>query len=161
MFYLKIVPQWKQCNICNSFMIYPQYKDLDFYFYCHQCCQWISWRKGTCLSRTTITYTIFERLLLLFVQNKSASDAISFFEDPLLDIQLSKFSVRKYFAIFTEIAYSYYEQKINCTMLQGKVELDETLVFKPKKTKARRHRSYNLPATWLVGMIERETKFLS
>ena len=158
MLHLKIIPETKSCPDCNSVLIFPKYKDLDFYYYCYQCFEWINWRKGTILKRTTILYTNFERLLLLFVQNKSTSDAISFFEDPLLNFQLSKSTVKKYFSMFSDITFSYYKQRLNATMLEGRVELDETLVFKPKKTKAKRHRCYNLPATWLVGMIERDTK---
>ena len=42
--------------------------------------------------------------------------------------------------------------------LTGEVEIDETLIFKMKKTKAKRYRRYTIPTMWLIGMIERETK---
>jgi len=158
MFPLKIVPDWKSCPYCHTIVILPKYKDQDYYFYCHICLKWINWREETCLKNSKIHYEEFERLLLMFIHNKSASEATLNYQNSLSCSQSSKNTVQKYFKLFTDIAYIYYTQNLNSILLTGEVEVDETLIFKPKKTQAKGHGSYQLPLMWLLGMIERGTK---
>lgn len=154
----KIFPDWKSCPTCETILILPQYKDDDYYFYCYICSEWLNWRQGTCLQKSKLKYNNLERLLFLFLDNQSISGAVSVFKNSLFGSKLSRNTVKKYFSLFTNITYYYYTQQLNCTMLCGDVEIDESLIFKPKKTRARRVRPYGHPSMWLMGMIERHTK---
>ena len=153
-----IVPDFKYCSSCKAVLFFPKYQNEDYYFYCSFCGVWINWRKSTCLEKSKIVFNNFERLFLLFIQNKSISNAVSTFENLYFGSKLNKNTIRKYFSLFNQIAFDYYQQQRNIILLSGEVEMDETLVFKTKKTKAKRHRKYNIPVMWLVGMIERNTK---
>ena len=47
--------------------------------------------------------------------------------------------------------HTYYEKYLDTFMLEGQLELDETQLFKEKKTSAC-HRSYALKESWVFGI---------
>ena len=60
----------------------------------------------------------------------------------------------RYFNLRDKIAVEYYQGKLNTIILDGEIEIDETFLFKDKKSKAKHRR--NKRSLWLFGMIQRE-----
>ena len=52
----------------------------------------------------------------------------------------------------------HYQQKLRSTHLKGEIEIDETLLFKEKKTFVKKRRPYKLGSVWLLGSRQRGTK---
>ena len=67
---------------------------------------------------------------------------------------LAKNSVIRYVNLLNKIAVEYYQGKLNAIFLDGEIEIDETFLFKDKKSKAKHRR--NKRSLWLFGMIQRE-----
>jgi len=149
---------YQKCPWCTSVLIHFEYVDQDYYYSCNICKKWVSWKKNTYLQRSKIDYNTFEMLLFLFVENRSISEAISYFQNPFSQAKIHGNTVRHYFSIFNAIAYHYYQKKLQTTLLKGQIEIDESLLFKPKKTQASGFRSYKLHSIWILGMINRHTK---
>ena len=97
-------------------------------------------------------------LLILFLENKSPTQAFSSFNNPFFASSITKNTICKYFKLFGDIAFSFYQQKLRSTFESGEVEVDETVMFRIKKTRARRKRNCRLKSIWLLGMIERKEK---
>ena len=74
----------------------------------------------------------------------------------LLDDSLNINTVKKYFTLFSRIALKYYQEEMNYMLLENEVEIDETHLFKEKKSSAP-HRAYKMSSIWLFGMKERKT----
>ena len=117
-----------------------------------------NWRDKTPLQRSKVSYKDLMRLIDLFVQNKSPSQASDIFNDSIFESSLNRNTISRYFKMLGRIAFLYYQQKLHSILLDGEVEVDETVVFKPKRTYARRYRRYKLRNMWLLGMIERGSK---
>jgi len=152
-----IVPDYKYCTSCKKVLFLPQFLDEDYYFYCKDCSLWINWKEMTLLARKKLKYSEVRTLLTLFIQNKSPTQAYNILRNFYNDT-LNKNTIYNYFKLFGEIAFSYYKSKLHSTILTGEIEVDETVVFKAKKTRARRYRRYQLQSMWLLGMIERKSK---
>ena len=65
--------------------------------------------------------------------------------------------MRRYFNILNLISFGYYNEKLETTFFYGDVEIDETVIFKEKKSKAR-HRPYKLGKVWIFGIRKRSCK---
>lgn len=154
----QLVPDYKSCTWCNEILTLPQFIDGDYHFYCSSCFKWVNWRVNTLLSKSRVSYCQLQKLFFLFIENKSPNQALISFQKSFSSFQLNKNTVYKYFKLFGDIAYKYYQLKVLSTFLNGAIEIDETVVFRQKKTRARRYRKYKLQSMWLLGMIERESK---
>ena len=130
---INLIPQYKECPFCHQFTFFPKFLDNDHYFFCSLCGTWINWKKGTSLERCRILYHDLERLVLFYIQNKSPFDVINDFDNSLCGKNISHNTVRRYFNLFGKVAFDYYENKINSVLLNGLIEIDETLVYKEKK----------------------------
>jgi len=66
-------------------------------------------------------------------------------------------TVERYFNILLNISFEYYQDALDTTFFKGDIELDETLLFREKKSKAK-HRSYQLGKIWVFGIRKRLSK---
>jgi len=153
-----LIPKYKKCPSCSFYIFFPKFCDNDFYFFCSNCNFWFKWRKGTLLERSRILYYDLEKLILHFVNNKRSSEVIADWNNYFYQGKISANTVRNYFNLFGKIALEYYQIKMNSTLLNGFIELDETLVYTEKRTKAQRHRHYKLKSIWIIGMRKRHSK---
>jgi len=156
--HIQIVADFKVCHFCKQFMIFPQFLDNDYFFYCNNCSLWVNWKAKTSLEKCKVSYFDLEMLVILFLENKSPSQALSTLKNPFFASTITKNTVYKYFNLFGDIAFSYYKQKVRSTFLSGEIELGETVVFKVKRTRAKRRRNCKLKYQWLLGIIERKSK---
>jgi len=73
---------------------------------------------------------------------------------------VSENTIAKYFKLFSQIALKYYQDEHTSVMLEGEIELDESQLYKPKKSEAP-GRPYVYDTIWLIGFRERHSqKFL-
>lgn len=70
------------------------------------------------------------------------------------NIKVSRPTLRAYYWKLMQISYSFYNEKNEMTLLNDELELDETKIYKPKRSKAR-GRIYKSNSFWLFGIVER------
>jgi len=97
-----------------------------------------------------------EKLLICYLDNKSASDAFNILRYSFVQDPLNKNTVLRYYDIFNTIILDFYQQLLPNIFLDGSVEIDETFLFPKKKTYAP-HQPFVLRDIWLLGLKKRET----
>jgi len=97
-----------------------------------------------------------EKLLVLFLDNKTAQEANNILKYHFINEKVNIKTVHRYYEIFNLVVYDYVDKIMNSTLLEGEIEIDETYLFKEKKSKAP-HRPYKNKSQWLFGMRKRGT----
>ena len=127
-----ILPKYQLCSQCDRIISTRTFFNQTYFFYCDECCIFTFWAHNTTLSKSQISFSQLEKLIILYLDNKSASDAFSILEYSFVQDPLSKNTVLRYFSIFNEIILDFYQQTIPTIFFDGTVEIDETYLF-PKK----------------------------
>jgi len=151
---LTLLPQYKTCSICNQLIIQVKYILNTYYFYCDLCLQTTKWNEGTILERSKISMGTLEKLLILFLDNQTIQEATNILKYDFVDDKLNVKTVSRYFEIFNQIVYDEVHSKMQSMMIEGEIEIDETHLFKEKKSSAP-HRAYKNSSQWLFGMRKR------
>lgn len=154
---LELFPQWKKCKICQQFLTNFYYGDNSKWFYCENCEEATIWNYNTTLEKIGIPYTTLEHLLHLFVQKKTCQQAFSDLHSHPIQENISLKTVSRYFKIFSKISLQYYNEQHEDEVLEGEVEIDESQLYKMKKSYAN-GRSYVYSDVWLIGFRERKSK---
>ena len=68
-----------------------------------------------------------------FIQPFKAKEAIYIFKDPASFQTLNPNTINKYLKLFGGIVLNYYHKALHEVLLDGSIEIDETLVFREKK----------------------------
>ena len=147
-----------QCPSCNDPSVrIDQIQDI-LYIFCLTCPSYTPWFYSmTKLSKCQISFSQIEKLLTMFIDNKTPKDAYDFLNYDFINEGMNIKTVRRYFTIFSEIALDFYNNSLDTIMLSGNIELDESHLFKEKKSSAP-HRGYKLRNVWLFGLINRDTR---
>jgi len=154
---IRLLPQYKHCQTCSGLLYSPSFINDTYYYYCSRCQQQTRWTQNTRISKSKISYPVFEEIILCYVNKKSLVDTLQHLEDHFSGNVFNKNTICHYFDLFDEIALNYYEMKQNTTIFSGEIEIDESYLFKIKKTKAFRRR-YGPSSCWLFGILHRETR---
>jgi len=93
---------------------------------------------------------------LLYIENKSVRETYEIMINSE-ETKLNKKTVARYFNLLNLFSFEFYMEKLDSTFFDGEVELDETLLFKEKKTTAI-HRRYKLGKIWIFGLRKRNSK---
>jgi len=149
-----IIPFYKRCRICSHILFHPLRIQDQYYFYCNFCKDYTKWTDKTLLHHSKISFSVLEKLILCYIRNKSIKDILESLKEHFPTNSLAKNTVLHYMDIFNQTAVHYYKTKLNTITFNGHVEIDETFLFKMKKTKAK-HRTYSR-SLWLFGIIQRE-----
>ena len=152
-----LVPTFKPCRKCSFLLSQLHFISKNYYFYCFSCQVYTFWANDSILSKMSIPFTTFEKILFLYLENQPPSQAFDILHYDFVNEKVSNNTVLKYYSIFNQICISFYEEELNTKMLEGIIELDETHLFSEKKTHAI-SRSYALSSIWLVGMRKRGSK---
>lgn len=153
---LNIIPQYKVCSICQNVMTEVKTISEKHYFICNVCFQLTRWNTSTILENAKISVSTIEKLLTLFLDNKTAYEAHNVLKYSFINDGLNIKTVYKYFEFFNLIVHDYVDSKMQSMMLEGEVEIDETHLFKEKQSQAP-HRQYKNSSQWLFGMRQRGT----
>jgi len=153
---VNLIPQYKVCPICQNLMTEVKIISEIQYFTCHSCFQLTKWNASTILENAKISTLTIEKLLILFLDNKTAYEAHNVLKYNFVNDRLNLKTVYRYFELFNTIVHDYVSLKMQSMMLVGEVELDETHLFKEKKSKAP-SRQYKNSSQWLFGMRQRGT----
>lgn len=149
-----LLPKYKKCWKCNVFTFNIRFINGIHYFLCKKCDNLILWNDKTCLSQSKIHVQDIEILLTLFLDNKTASETYSIIHYSFVQKTMNIKTIRRYFEIFNMIIYNYVEDKMSTAFLEGEIEIDETHLFKVKKSSAP-HRPYSNSSQWLFGLRKR------
>ena len=151
---LSLLPQYKTCSICNR--IISEVKSIfeNHYFYCDFCLQTTKWNEGTILAKSKILMGTLEKLLTLFLDNQTIQEATNILKYDFVNNKVNVKMVSRYFEIFNKIVYDEVHSRMRSMMLDGEIEIDETHLFKEKKSSAP-HRQYQNSSQWLFGMRKR------
>ena len=95
-------------------------------------------------------------MLLLFLSNKTPSEALDSIKFSLPQETIHITTVRRCFLIFCNIVLDYYENQMNYILLENEVEIDESHLFREKKSSAP-HRHYKLSSVWIFGAKQRNS----
>ena len=151
-----LFPTEKKCKNCLRFLTKKLESTEDQLFYCDDCHITTSWRNNTTLKSMCISVNSLWLLLNLFIQKKTTNEAYNDMKN-LLGNPISEKSVKKYFKLFSKIAYQFYMESHNNMILEGEVEIDETQLYKMKRSHAP-GRPYTFHNIWLIGFRERGLK---
>ena len=154
-----LLPQYKACSYCKSLTVDVKLINEDYFFICHLCNRITKWSQSTVLEKSKIPLTTIEKLLVLYLDNKTANEANTILGYHFINEGLNQKTVYRYFCIFNTIVHDYVYNKMQSKVLDGDVEFDETYLFKEKKSSAP-HRPYSNNTQWLFGIRKRDTSEL-
>ena len=152
-----LFPQYKICRFYSRFLFsFELGFDQMIYFYCQACKKGTIWTHNTILQRSRISFPIISRLIYFYLENRTIKDVYKILISSDLNFQVNIKTIRHYFNIFDQFSLEYYKIKLDTTVFEGQIEIDETLLFKQKKTSAR-HRYYKLGKIWILGIKKRNS----
>ena len=152
-----LFPNQKKSKFCWKFSTNIFIKDHEYFYFCEDCQRTTSWKDNTTLRSMQINVDALWALLNLFVQKKTSNDAYNDMNSYLVGFSISEKSVKRYFKIFSKIAYQYYREMHEITVLEGEIEIDETQLYRMKRSHAP-GRPYTFHNIWLIGFRERGSK---
>ncbi len=153
---ISLLPQYKKCHRCSQYTIFHQELDHDFYFVCINCNELIKWNFGTGLKSSRLKLVQIETLLRLYIDNKSIQETHYILSSFLQKQKMNIHTVARYFALFGVTALKFYEDQLSKILLEGEIEIDETHLYKEKKTSAPA-RQYSHHSVWLFGLRQRHS----
>jgi len=123
-------------------------------FTCDSCLKVTKWNEHTILGSVKIPISTVEKLLQLFLDNKTAYETDKILKYSFVNEGINIKTVYRYFEIFYIIVFDHVNSKMTSMMFVGEVEIGETYLFKEKKSHAP-HRSYKNPSQWIFGLRKR------
>ena len=78
---IRLLPQYKHCQTCSGLLYSPSFINDTYYYYCSRCQQQTRWTQNTRISKSKISYPIFEEIILCYVNKKSLVDTLQHLED--------------------------------------------------------------------------------
>ena len=151
-----LAPSYQKCIYCNQILLKSCEICSDLYFYCEACQVYTNWNSHTILQQSRLLLTQVEKLLIIFLDKKTSADACSILKYSFVNDKLNINTTRRYFSLFCQITLDYYEDQMASILLDKEVEIDETHLYREKKSSAP-HRPYKLSSIWLFGMKQRQS----
>lgn len=148
------VPPYRQCQKCLKLLAEMHLIQGEQYFYCRSCQVYTRWSYKTQLKNSQLLLSQMEKLILIFLDNKSPKDAYDILHYYFVNEPIGLKTIRKYFITFCTLILDFYNEELSSLLLSGDVEIDETHLFKEKKSYAP-HRHYKLSSVWLFGAKQR------
>lgn len=99
-----LLPKTKEWKSCKKLLQDIEVIQDTEYFYCSDCINLTTWYYNTFIGNMKITFSQFENLINCYIGNKSLKDAYDFLRYLGINERLNKNTVRRYFALFNEIA---------------------------------------------------------
>lgn len=158
---LGLIPLYKKCQKCGRMLYNPNINKTKPYFFCYRCTLATPWTYNTTLlARSRINFSQLEKLMIIFLDRKTVSDAYDILGYSFVNEKLNRKTAYRYFLLFYKITLSYYKDQQDSILLENEIEIDETHLFKEKRSHAP-HRPYQLGHVWLVGLRQRNSdKFI-
>ena len=148
-----LLPAYLNCKICRIYIYEQFWNEGDCYYWCKSCQLFTKWNNYTSLCSIKIKLPILETIIYMFVNLKSAKDTLDFLKMDFTQLNIK--TVRRFYKLLGKICHYYYSLYLSNAQLKGHVEVDETHLYKEKKTSAF-HRSYSTKSVWLFGMRNRD-----
>jgi len=136
-----LLPKFKACLRCTLLTNNLVLVNKSYFFSCFACGYLTPWTANTCLSKAKLSFNSIERLITLFLDSKSAKEAHDILNYYFVEAKININTVRSYFELFNRIVYDFVDKEMGTKMLGGEIEIDETHLFKEKKSSAP-HRPY-------------------
>jgi len=154
---LSLVLPSQECQKCHQTSSQSHSAFNNIWFYCQKCEIYTKWNHGTILQTSNLSPSHIDVLLEMFLTNKTPSDALDILAYSFVNQSLNITTIRRYFLIFCNVVLDYYEEQMSYILLENDVEIDETHLFREKKSSAP-HRPYKLSSVWLFGAKQRNSK---
>jgi len=149
-------PQSHLCLKCKKEVFEIHLIQGDRHFYCRKCEIYTRWNEETQLQKCYLKQSQVEKLLLMFLDNKTPKEAFNILQYSFVNDPISLNTVKNYFLRFCNLVYDYYDEVLSSILLCGEVEIDETHLFREKKSSAP-HRRYKYSSVWLFGAKQRKS----
>ena len=104
-----MVPKFQNCQKCSNSCYETHIIFNDTWFYCSVCQIYTKWNHQTKLQKSKLNSSLIEKLLLLFLSNKTPSEALDSIKFSLPQETIHITTVRRCFLIFCNIVLDYYE----------------------------------------------------
>jgi len=154
---IELIPLFQKCWKYEKVIFQKRELNNHTWFACEQCQTLTVWNHRTTLEKCRLYRSQIEKLILIFLDHKSAKEAFDILKYDFVDDPININTIRKYFTKFCMIALDFYEEEMQYVLLEDEVEIDETHLFKEKKSSAP-HRPYKLSSIWLFGIKQRKSK---
>ena len=146
-----ILPLYKKCKLCKKLLLQSHKVQGCVMYLCNACQVLTNWSHETILQKSLLSHVQIEHLLTIFLDKKTPKEAENILEYYFVNEKVSLNSIQKYFTLFCQITLKYYEERMNFTLLEKEVEIDESHLFREKKSFAP-HRNYKQSSIWIFGM---------
>lgn len=157
---VKIVAKSQRCSKCWNELFVSHLVFGNTLFYCDQCQIYTPWNWNTKLAKCQLQLTQIEKLIAIFLSNKTPKDAFDVLNFSFVNDSININTIRRYFTVFCNVLLDYYQREMNYVLLENEVEIDESHVFREKKSKAP-HRRYKNSSIWIFGIKQRNSsKFI-
>lgn len=151
-----LVPICQKCERCSE-LLFEKHKIFGKnWFYCQKCQIYTSWSMGTRLQASQLQPTQIERIITIFLSHKTPTDAMDIQNYDFVSKPTNVNTIRRYYTIFCKVILEYYQEELNHILLEGEVEIDESHLFREKKSQAP-HRRYKMSSVWVFGMKQRNS----
>ena len=153
---LNLIAETQNCSKCNKSCSRSFNVSSEIWFYCEYCEIYTKWSYGTKLQFCKLNSCLIEKLLTLFLANKTLCKALDLLKTPCNGETVHITTVRRYFTTFCHVVLDYYHQETEYILLEKDVEIDETHLFREKNSSAP-HRRYKLSSVWIFGAKQRNS----
>jgi len=119
-----LVPSSKLCEKCSQNLEITHHAFEDKWFYCQSCELYTHWSYGTKFQDAQLSFLEIDRLLTIFLSNKTPKEAFDLFSYDFVDQRLSIKTIRKYFTTFCNAVLDYYQEQMNHLLIEKEVEID-------------------------------------
>ena len=151
-----LVPISQKCEKCRETSFKKHLIFGKSFFYCEKCEIYTSWSQGTKFYNSQLQPSQIERIIVIFLSYKTPTDAFDILNYNFVDKHLNLNTIRRYFTIFCYVILEYYQDLMSYMLLEDEVEIDESHLFREKKTKVP-HRKYKMSSIWVFGMKQRNS----
>jgi len=112
---MSFFPKFKTCSLCKSITNRTTRISNQLYFSCAQCGTKTFWSENTYLEKAKISITTIEKLVILFLDNRTVGEAHSVLHYHFVSEKININTVRHYFEIFCTIVYDTIQNDMNTT----------------------------------------------
>ena len=152
---LTLLPFYKRCSKCSRLAYKVQIIEEEVFFECANCQTVTKWTYQTVLRRSRISFDLIEKLVVFYLDRKTPLDVFSILKYNFIANSVNLKTIISYFSLFDRIVMKFYLQELDCLLFEDEVEIDESYLFKPKKSYAP-HRNY-ANGQWIFGIFQRKS----
>ena len=127
-----VIPQIQKCQKCSNPCTQSHIIFSETQFYCDVCQIYTKWNFNTKLESCMIHASLIEKILLLFLANKTPTEALQTLNFSVSEKVIHLTTVRRYFTIFCELVLDFYQNNMKYLLLKKMWKLMRATFFERK-----------------------------